>query len=91
MTNCNEISYLTLQDWKCWPLYQLDMTMMVLMTMMKEIVMTASKNDKYDKKEIVQSDDCIKDVKNLARLEVLASLPANRGVFGVEALVRPTA
>ena len=43
------------------------------------------------KKEIVKSDDCIKNVKNLARLEVLASLPANRGVFGVEALVRPTA
>ena len=43
------------------------------------------------KKEIVKSDDCIKNVKNLARLEVLASLPASRGVFGVEALVRPTA
>ena len=50
VTDCNENSHLTLQDWKCWPLYQLDMTMMVLMTMMKEIVMTASKNDKYDKK-----------------------------------------
>ena len=53
-------------------------------------------NDERDsndciKKEIVKSDDCIKNVKNLARLEVLASLPANRGVFGVEALVRPTA
>ena len=27
---------------------------------------------------------------DLARLLVLASLPARRGVFGVEALVRPT-
>ena len=42
-------------------------------------------------KTVRDSDDCIKNVKNLARLEVLASLPANRGVFGVEALVRPTA
>ena len=31
-----------------------------------------------------------KDDADLARLLVLASLPARRGVFGVEALVRPT-
>ena len=30
------------------------------------------------------------DDEDLARLLVLASLPARRGVFGVEALVRPT-
>ena len=30
------------------------------------------------------------DDNNLARLLVLASLPARRGVFGVDALVRPT-
>ena len=30
------------------------------------------------------------DDSDLARLLVLASLPARRGVFGVEALVRPT-
>ena len=52
--------------------------------------MLASPSARHDNGEI-DSDDCIKNVKNLARLEVLASLPANRGVFGVEALVRPTA
>ena len=53
--------------------------------------MLASLSARHDNNGEKVSDDCIKNVKNLARLEVLASLPASRGVFGVEALVRPTA
>jgi len=45
----------------------------------------ANDNDNDDNDD--ENDD---DDEDLARLLVLASLPARRGVFGVEALVRPT-
>ena len=38
----------------------------------------------------INNEDNDDNDNNLARLLVLASLPARRGVFGVDALVRPT-
>ena len=45
-------------------------------------------SDKNDNDDSDETDGA--DGDDLARLLVLASLPASLGVFGVEALVRPT-